>query len=182
MMKQKIKSYNFWISLTSVLVLFVRIVGEKFGFVISENDFMDIMVVLCTVFAVLGIFETPKSTSVVVNKDNDGVTKVDEDVLKTIDIYNEIKKDVKETLQQISDVVKTQNVSMNSENNTYIASNEEKSEQICVHDDNVTMTAQTSILDDNTDKCVEPMVESVEYTESNVEVVDNSVDGSIDVF
>jgi len=185
MMKQKIKSYNFWISLTSVLILFIRIVGEKFGFVISENDFMDIMVVLCTVFAVLGIFDTPKGVSLTLNKESNGVTNVDENVLKSIDIYREIKDDINQMLTQLQDVIKTQNVPLRNE---IVDNLSEKSENNCVPESSCGITSNENRVDCNIDNVL--LVNENDMTkndktdelkESEIVNVDNSINGPIDV-
>ena len=80
-MKEKFKSFNFWISLTSVLILFIRIIGDKFGVSIDENGFMDIMVLLCTVFVVLGIFDVPK-TNIKTEDGENGITTISSSVAK----------------------------------------------------------------------------------------------------
>lgn len=58
-LKQKIRTYNFWISLSSALLLFLRITGQNFGFEIDSNAFMDIMTALCGVLVVTGIITMP---------------------------------------------------------------------------------------------------------------------------
>lgn len=77
---------------------------------------MDIMVVLCTIFVILGIIEVPKNSSIVVSKTEDGVTKVDEDLLNVFDMSSQIKSDVQNLLNQIKEIKNVQNVIKNDEN------------------------------------------------------------------
>lgn len=125
-MKQKLKSYNFWISLTSVLVLFARLIGEKFGFSISEDEFMDIMVVLCTVFAVLGIFEVPPSTSSIISMGENGTTMVTSSVAKVVETFKQIDEDISSTIKKIDESKGEEKMQNNNENIEKCVNNEEK--------------------------------------------------------
>ena len=60
-LKDKAKTYNFWISLVSAAVLIVRIIGNKFNIFIDTTLIMDITTGLCSIFVILGILSAPKS-------------------------------------------------------------------------------------------------------------------------
>lgn len=60
-LKDKAKTYNFWISLVSAAVLIARIVGDKFNIFIDTTLIMDITTGLCSIFVILGILSAPKS-------------------------------------------------------------------------------------------------------------------------
>ena len=60
-LKDKMKTYNFWISLVSAVVLIVRIIGDKFNFIVDTSLIMDITTGLCSIFVILGILSVPKS-------------------------------------------------------------------------------------------------------------------------
>lgn len=69
-LKYKVRTYNFWISLASAVLLFVRLIGQRFGFEIDGNAFMDIVTALCGILVVLGIITMPvSSTSTTKQKD-----------------------------------------------------------------------------------------------------------------
>jgi len=70
-LKDKAKTYNFWISLVSAVVLIVRIVGNKFNIFIDTTLIMDITTGLCSIFVILGILSAPKSN----NNENSKVAK-----------------------------------------------------------------------------------------------------------
>lgn len=68
-LKYKIRTYNFWISLSSAILLFVRVIGQHFGFEIDSTLFMDIVTALCGILVVLGIIIMPTNvTKTVVQK------------------------------------------------------------------------------------------------------------------
>lgn len=41
--KEKMKSYSFWVSLTSAVVLVVKLVGQKYGLVIDDGFISDLV-------------------------------------------------------------------------------------------------------------------------------------------
>lgn len=59
--KDKLKSYNFWITLVSAIILLLQVFGEKFKFKIDSNFIIDVTTALCSIFVVLGIISVPKS-------------------------------------------------------------------------------------------------------------------------
>ena len=58
--KDKMKTYNFWISLVSALLLVARILGTKYGFSIDSGLVMDVTTAMCSVFVILGIISAPQ--------------------------------------------------------------------------------------------------------------------------
>ena len=58
-----LKTYNFWIKLVAVLILIVRIVGDKFGFYVDSVLYMDIATALASVLVILGVIQVPPTTS-----------------------------------------------------------------------------------------------------------------------
>lgn len=55
----RMKTYNFWISLVSAVILVLRIIGDKFNFFVDATLIMDITTGLCGIFVVLGIISAP---------------------------------------------------------------------------------------------------------------------------
>lgn len=78
-LKDKAKTYNFWISLVSAIVLIVRIVGDKFNFIVDTSLIMDVTTGLCSIFVILGILSAPKTKEAI-----NAVKDTKEDVNKTI--------------------------------------------------------------------------------------------------
>lgn len=64
-LKDKAKTYNFWISLVSAAVLIARIIGNKFNVFIDTTLIMDITTGLCSIFVILGILSAPKAANII---------------------------------------------------------------------------------------------------------------------
>lgn len=60
--KQKLKSYKFWISASSALFLVCEAVLKIFGVTISEDSFMTVINAVLGVFVLLGIVSVPKKS------------------------------------------------------------------------------------------------------------------------
>ena len=77
--KDKMKTYNFWISLVSALLLVARILGTKYGFTIDSGLVMDVTTAMCSVFVILGIISAPQKVvtkySTEYNTNNSGENK-----------------------------------------------------------------------------------------------------------
>lgn len=58
-MLAKMKTYNFWIKITSAVLLLARIIGSKFGFEIDSVLFMDIVTAVAGILVVMGIISAP---------------------------------------------------------------------------------------------------------------------------
>lgn len=72
-LKDKMKTYNFWISLVSAILLVARIIAGKFNVEIDSSLVMDITTGLCGIFVVLGIISAPtKAATKVISQDANG--------------------------------------------------------------------------------------------------------------
>ena len=60
-LKDKVKSYSFWISLGSAIILILNLIGNKFGFNIDSGFASDLLTSLCSILVLLGIIVTPTS-------------------------------------------------------------------------------------------------------------------------
>jgi len=60
-LKYKIRTYNFWISLSAAVLIVIRLVGQSLGFYVDSALFMDIATAVCGVLVVLGIIIMPTS-------------------------------------------------------------------------------------------------------------------------
>lgn len=57
--KKRFKSYSFWVSLASAILLLVQTVGRPLGLIIDEATYMSIVNSVLGVFVVLGIISHP---------------------------------------------------------------------------------------------------------------------------
>ena len=59
-LKDRIKTYSFWVSLTSAVILIVKLIGQKYGFAIDEIFISDLITTVCGLLVILGIIVVPK--------------------------------------------------------------------------------------------------------------------------
>lgn len=58
-LKEKIKSYSFWVSLASAVILILKVLGSRFGFTVDETMISDLFTALCSILVILGIIVIP---------------------------------------------------------------------------------------------------------------------------
>lgn len=58
-LKERIKTYNFWVSLSSAIFLLLKVLGTQFGFKVDESLFSDLITSLCGILVILGIIVPP---------------------------------------------------------------------------------------------------------------------------
>lgn len=73
--KDKMKTYNFWISLVSAVLLLLRIIGTKYDFEIDSSLVMDVTTGLCGIFVVLGIISAPQKNSAKIEQKSENECK-----------------------------------------------------------------------------------------------------------
>lgn len=89
-LKERIKTYNFWVSLTSALFLIINLIGQKFGFRVDESIFNDVITALCGILVLLGIIAPP-------SKKLDSIISCGAESLKaTTNNDNSINEEIKE--------------------------------------------------------------------------------------
>lgn len=59
--KDKIKSYSFWVSLASAVILILKVVGSRFGFTVDESMVSDAFTAICSILVLLGIIVVPST-------------------------------------------------------------------------------------------------------------------------
>ena len=58
-LKEKMKTYNFWVSLVSCLLLLAKIVAEQFGYSLSPSLATNIATIVCAVLVLFGLISAP---------------------------------------------------------------------------------------------------------------------------
>lgn len=136
-LKLRMKTYNFWISLVSAIVLVLRIIGDKYNFFVDASLIMDVTTGLCSIFVVLGIISAPtnKKEDKIMNEDvigrfnqvniNGGTnTETDEVDKKITEEQGNIALDASAENNVSNNVIVPENViqqeTVNNEKDTYI--------------------------------------------------------------
>ena len=68
-LKEKLKSYRFWVSLASAVLLLVQAIGGPLGLSVDEETYMSIVNSVLGVFVVLGIISHPAQNLFAKNKE-----------------------------------------------------------------------------------------------------------------
>ena len=66
--KQKAKTYSFWVSLTSAIILVIQLFGNQFGFSVDEGTISDLFTAICGILVILGIIVVPAGTKITLTK------------------------------------------------------------------------------------------------------------------
>lgn len=113
-LKDKMKTYNFWISLVSAVVLILRIIGDKFNFFVDTSLIMDITTGLCSIFVILGILSVPKSSKTSTDNTTEEESTPNqniETIISNINSSRELLKTMENQISQISNNSNFTNVS-----------------------------------------------------------------------
>ena len=62
-MKERLKSYKFWVSFSGAVVVLVKTLGQAFNFEVNENVVDGIIMGVCGVLVAMGLVEKPQADS-----------------------------------------------------------------------------------------------------------------------
>ena len=122
-LKEKIKSYSFWVSLASAVILILKILGNRFGFVVDEGMISDLFTALCSILVLLGIIVVPTTTTTK-NSDISTKNKIQPSITsnqETNQVSNEHKIETPKLVNNIDNqsvINQTENTIQTSNNNS----------------------------------------------------------------
>ena len=159
-LKQKVKTYSFWISLISAILIVVRIVGEHFGWFINESFIMDIVTGICGILVLLGILSSPT------NKEE----SMEETINNLKEQSEQIQNQQKELNQTIKEDVQEKQLSI--------------AEQIALLKQNAEKSSTAEDVKEKIEQTELPMAEPVEQinqpqTEQNENFIDETIEYGI---
>ena len=100
------KTYSFWISLVSAVLIIIRILGEYFGWFINEKLVMDIVTGICGVLVLLGILSSPtKGEETVENTIDQIKQEVENSSQEQKELQSQIKEDLSESSLTIAEQI-----------------------------------------------------------------------------
>ena len=127
-LKDKMKTYNFWISLVSAILLLVRVIGDKYGFSVDAGLVMDITTGLCGIFVILGIISAPqknqstqtgvsKGEKVMIEHEGNMVTgDINADETKAIGRYQNVFLSLEKNLETVEAVSDEKSLELGEDN------------------------------------------------------------------
>lgn len=162
-LKTKVKSYSFWVSLASAVILILKLVGQKFGFAVDEGLISDLFTSLCAILVLMGIIVVPSPSSL--EQKNNSSSVADKILTNDICIKNNIadnnlKNDTTEILKP-AEIVDEKNNNENSQNNENEVKTETIQNVICEALNNLNNCETVIISSDNIDKNLDATIEQI---------------------
>ena len=110
-LKDKIKSYSFWVSLTSAIIPILKILGNRFNFIVDETMVSDLFTALCSILVLLGIIVPPSQQVLTTQKLNsNSITNHTDEVVQDkpnvieIKVQEEVVEEILNEEQKISTI------------------------------------------------------------------------------
>ncbi len=142
---ERIKTYNFWVSLSSAIFLIIKVLGTQIGFNVDESLFSDLITSICSILVILGIIVPPKYPETKLKTE----TVSQNDNISNVNDNQNIENLSTETTEQNKTIDKIE-----STNNSIICNDENK--------DNVIVDVDLDSANINIDNI-----------DNNIEVIDN---------
>jgi len=181
-LKDKMKTYNFWISLVSACLLIARIIGDKFGFSVDSGLVMDVTTGVCGIFVILGIISAPQKNTI--NKgdtiiENTNQTTIAPNLVSYNDTFLEMEEKLQKNIQNIEN--STQNA-INCENIDVIVTDDNVDNNVVIFEENAIEgvdCCKGNIFTEtqSVDSPVEDIVEA-DSVANNVDVVNQVVEAN----
>ena len=99
--KEKMKSYSFWVSLTSAVVLVVKLIGQKYGLVIDDGFISDLVTSLCGILVILGIIVLPAKKDNKEEKTKTNLIKSENENYTNDNVLNSVSNQLQEEIDNI---------------------------------------------------------------------------------
>lgn len=147
-LSERIKTYNFWVSLSSAIFLIIKVLGTQIGFNVDESLFSDLITSICSILVLLGIIVPPKNPELKIK------SKLEDGSVKTLEDGS--------TADNVEDV----SIEINAiENNNLL---EPEPQSVC---DNETLINNTdnNLLNEVPDEIIDIDLQSAEYNTENID-------------
>ena len=118
--KDKVKSYSFWVSLASALVLILQVIGSKLGFYVDARLASDIITSACSILVITGIIVTPTAKQNVEIEPETPSKEKTEAEPETISPENSFKENMSilaDNLKDVADKILDENKASDAETN-----------------------------------------------------------------
>lgn len=151
----RMKTYNFWISFVSAIILVLRIIGDKFNFFVDATLIMDITTGLCGIFVVLGIISAPSG-------------KKEETKVEGTNIGR-------------FETIKAENESLNETENILSNENDEEVEtSICEENEDLEGVKEDVVLELEEVEKIDAIVQNSTLNVENCEIVEEKIQSTIE--
>lgn len=166
--KDKIKSYSFWVSLASAVILILKLLGNRFGFTVDETMISDLFTALCSVLVLLGIIVVPSSQSNISTQNNIQFNQKNTNSTNNLNQKNSIESVETTSENKISELA---DFAINNSYNEELTINNQKEVLDFNTSDNNTNTSETlcyettdnTVANDNTKQDTNLSNESIQF-------------------
>ena len=135
-LKDRIKTYNFWVSLSSAIFLLIKLLGNQFGFSVNESLFNDLITTLCGILVILGIIVPPTNKMTTTTNDNN-ITSNEASTETNLDKLKPVSVDADSTETKNDDTSLNQNVEFDNFKSEDIKQDNIQMQNITNHDENI---------------------------------------------
>ena len=155
-LRDKIKSYSFWVSLTSAIILILKILGTRFGFVVDETMVSDLFTALCSILVLLGIIVPSQNISNISPKTTN-INNLSKTTQQSVQINQETENKIPENKQSVltNDNINTIddsepiNESVSENINEIISTNQEQKEPLTKESEQLVVEISSEIINEN---------------------------------
>ena len=162
-LRDKIKSYSFWVSIASAVILILKVLGNRFGFTVDESMISDLFTALCSILVLLGIIVVPSYPTNNLNKSNE-----------VMDFNNPIQNEAKQVNVINDSLPSSQETSYASESNNFEIKTEVNPKPV---EHNSTLNEENNSLEDTSFTNQDTDNKTEVAVESRVEKIENNLDG-----
>lgn len=116
-LSERIKTYNFWVSLSSAIFLIIKVLGNQIGFDVDESLFSDLITSICSILVLLGIIVPPKYPELKISSKSKEIVN-NEEIYDTNNTSSNITENVDEPKMvetEPSQEIQTAEVSLNEQ-------------------------------------------------------------------
>ena len=135
-LKDRIKTYNFWVSLSSAIFLLIKLLGNQFGFSVNESLFNDLITTLCGILVILGIIVPPTNKMTTTTNDNN-ITSNEASTETNLDKLKPVSVDADSTETKNDDTSLNKNVEFDNFKSEDIKQDNIQMQNITNHDENI---------------------------------------------
>lgn len=178
-LKDKMKTYNFWISLVSAVLLLVRIIGDNYGFDVDAGLVMDITTGVCGIFVILGIISVPQKMEngkIIDNLKDETAMQINSNKVNN---YNDLFIKMNEKMQISSENI--ENAYQNNENLDKVVNNDEENEALLTMCNETDQNVIEIIEDNNEDVLIQNETDEITQCVVNVEKLNEFIDSLSDI-
>lgn len=110
-LKDRVKTYSFWVSLASAVILIIKLIAQKYGLNIDETFISDLVTTICGLLVILGIIVIPKTD---VKQSNINVSTLTDSIVSEDDNIDDTSSITQNDILKVEDFNQKENLESTS--------------------------------------------------------------------